>query len=190
MARRLVEGDSPERKLEEMRERFDAAWQATQPWRMQAEEDYGFVDGSAQWDLATKTKLEAKGRPALVFNEVLPQVNLISGMARQTPLGYRAYPRGGEDQMLSMISTACLAYAMERTMGQQELFRGRDDATICGKAWWEILLDTEYTTDLFGEVYVGRVRPTAIVEDPGGEDRKSTRLNSSHIQKSRMPSSA
>ena len=29
-----------------------------------------------------------------------------------------------------------------------------------------------------------------IEVDPGGKDRKSTRLNSSHIQKSRMPSSA
>ena len=28
------------------------------------------------------------------------------------------------------------------------------------------------------------------VKEPNGKDRKSTRLNSSHIQKSRMPSSA
>ena len=30
----------------------------------------------------------------------------------------------------------------------------------------------------------------AVIAAAGGEDRKSTRLNSSHIQKSRMPSSA
>ena len=35
----------------------------------------------------------------------------------------------------------------------------------------------------------GRAEPVAI-ELPKGRDRKSTRLNSSHIQKSRMPSSA
>ena len=34
----------------------------------------------------------------------------------------------------------------------------------------------------------GRLREVAVA--PGEEDRKSTRLNSSHIQKSRMPSSA
>ena len=33
-------------------------------------------------------------------------------------------------------------------------------------------------------------KSVALAAMPGAEDRKSTRLNSSHIQKSRMPSSA
>ena len=41
------------------------------------------------------------------------------------------------------------------------------------------------------EVYVGEeFIGVLFVDDEDGEDRKSTRLNSSHIQKSRMPSSA
>ena len=37
---------------------------------------------------------------------------------------------------------------------------------------------------------IGRHGARVITGDLEGEDRKSTRLNSSHIQKSRMPSSA
>ena len=46
--------------------------------------------------------------------------------------------------------------------------------------------DYEQTSDIGGPVYLGpKVIPISF-----WEDRKSTRLNSSHIQKSRMPSSA
>ena len=154
--------------LTTLREQFEAAWIVSQPWRTEAEEDCRFVAGD-QWDAKDRANLQAKNRPVLVFNEVLPQVDLVSGMARQTPVGYRAYPRGGEDQVVSTIATACLAYAMERTQGAQALYRGYDDGVITGRAWWEIGLDTTYTADLLGEVYLGRVRPMAIVEDPGAE---------------------
>lgn len=140
----------------------------SEPWRVKTEESYRFVAGD-QWDAKDRMTLEAANRPVLVFNEVLPQVDLVSGMMRQTPLGYRAFPRGGEDAALAIISTACLTYAMERTQGQQALFRGYDDGIITGRGWWEIGMDTDYTADLQGDVYLGRVRPTAIVEDPGGE---------------------
>ena len=43
-------------------------------------------------------------------------------------------------------------------------------SSLVGRWTWEALVDTEAVAD--------------------GTDRKSTRLNSSHIQKSRMPSSA
>ena len=38
--------------------------------------------------------------------------------------------------------------------------------------------------------YIGRYLESVIPAIAGDKDRKSTRLNSSHIQKSRMPSSA
>ena len=53
------------------------------------------------------------------------------------------------------------------------------------------VVQAEGTTDL-GVVFVGRSAETRlVVENLGpGEDRKSTRLNSSHSSVSRMPSSA
>ena len=44
--------------------------------------------------------------------------------------------------------------------------------------------------DLLEGKVTGRTHAREIFSIGGGEDRKSTRLNSSHIQKSRMPSSA
>ena len=54
------------------------------------------------------------------------------------------------------------------------------------------------TGNVTGNNIAGIIRPTAgngtagiiFPNDPGGGDRKSTRLNSSHIPLSRMPSSA
>ena len=41
-----------------------------------------------------------------------------------------------------------------------------------------------------GRIFHEAVEQIQYAEELGFEDRKSTRLNSSHIQKSRMPSSA
>ena len=53
----------------------------------------------------------------------------------------------------------------------------------------------EVSFDLHGNEILGLIGPngagkTTLFETISGLDRKSTRLNSSHIQKSRMPSSA
>ena len=90
---------------------------------------------------------------------------------------------GGEDAVVAVISTAS-------SLG-----------TEAGERYRQV----------FGELGVGTVRPlhamtraqandesfaravrdaTGIFLTGGNQDRKSTRLNSSHIQKSRMPSSA
>ena len=50
-------------------------------------------------------------------------------------------------------------------------------------AWWNYRTGVDNVRQLAGRPH-GRVAVTT------SEDRKSTRLNSSHIQKSRMPSSA
>ena len=66
-------------------------------------------------------------------------------------------------------------------------------------ARWKVWLDTEYAA--IRQSQAARYPVSQLCKDyfakiqsryttPDGKDRKSTRLNSSHIQKSRMPSSA
>ena len=159
---------------------FEADYDASRSWRDKAEESYAFVRGE-QWDAGDKAKLERQGRPALTFNEVLPQIDLSGGIIRQQKLGYRALPRGGEDALVSTISTALLSYAMARTNGEHELYRGHDDGDICGKAWWEVMMDKDFTDDPLGEVEVRRLPPLAIIEDMGAE--RPDRQDAEHMAK-------
>ena len=52
---------------------------------------------------------------------------------------------------------------------------------------WAMLTSYEMmTAEIFDEAGI----PVLLVGDSAGKDRKSTRLNSSHVSESRMPSSA
>ena len=77
-------------------------------------------------------------------------------------------------------------------VGLYTMFGGHD-----GVARWAILILGLLVGTLWAAVYtfilaLVDVALLALRQRtlPGGKDRKSTRLNSSHIQKSRMPSSA
>ena len=56
-----------------------------------------------------------------------------------------------------------------------------------GVSYDDMKAEDMVVVDLDGKVVEGRLKPSS---DTPTQDRKSTRLNSSHIQKSRMPSSA
>ena len=63
-----------------------------------------------------------------------------------------------------------------RAMGELEVVEGADPKEEMG-AIYELSLDRE-------------IPPVLLFEGMKGTDRKSTRLNSSHVKRSRMPSSA
>ena len=52
------------------------------------------------------------------------------------------------------------------------------------------LIEEPMAAAIGADLPVGEATGSMVVDIGGGTDRKSTRLNSSHIQKSRMPSSA
>ena len=96
--------------------------------------------------------------------------------------------RGLALAMLFLLVTAC-AMGPDYTrpdVSRPEAFRMaekmEDLASIANLPWWELLRDLE----------LQKLIGIALQEnkDLKRADRKSTRLNSSHIQKSRMPSSA
>ena len=69
-------------------------------------------------------------------------------------------------------------------------------ARIASLQWRELEFSVPFRGGLFNwgwysmAPWAGRIRNGLIKDSSGKEDRKSTRLNSSHSQQSRMPSSA
>ena len=73
--------------------------------------------------------------------------------------------------VLAVILCAAAALAQSSPFLPQDLYR-------------------KLTNEFSGDIAYDHLRSLTQFHSPNGADRKSTRLNSSHIQKSRMPSSA
>ena len=96
--------------------------------------------------------------------------------------------------MLSVRNGARAVEFYKAAFGAEELFRLDDESggvvaqlSVGEAEFWladESPENLNFSPETLGG---GTVRMVMVVDDP---DRKSTRLNSSHIQKSRMPSSA
>lgn len=152
-------------KLEHLRA-FLRSWvDSTAVARREFGIDYEYVD-SKQWKSQDRALVERTGRPALTFNKVLPQVELVCGLQRGIQLETAALPRGLEDRRLGQLSTATLKAASDFTGLSQVSNRVFDDGTICGLGAWEILHTVDDVEDLlWGELAVGRINPRAFIYD-------------------------
>ena len=151
----------------DMFRRYIKTWyNATVKWRLQAKKDYEYVD-SKQWTYEDWKKVTDSGRPALTFNKILPQVELMCGMQRGMETNFRTMPRGMQSRALAEISTASLRAAEDFTRLRRTDDRVFDDATICGLGVWKCIHSYEDAEDLiWGDVGAYRINPMAFIWDP------------------------
>lgn len=129
--------------------------------------DYEMTEGNGkQWRRADREKVERSNRPALEFNQILPQVELVSGMQRGLSLDFTALPRGLEDRRLGEIATASLKAAVNFGRIQRVTDRVFDDGTICGLGVWEVIHSVEDSEDMvWGDIVVSRINPLCFLFD-------------------------
>ena len=141
---------------------------ATDIARLKWIRDYEMVEGNGkQWTRGDRRRVEDSGRPALEFNQVLPQVELVTGMQRGINLDFGALPRGLEDRRLGELATACLKAASDFGRVQRVTDKVFDDGTICGLGVWEILHTLDDADDMvWGDIVVSRINPLAFLWDP------------------------
>ena len=106
---------------------------------------------------------------------------------------YTLYSSGGRAMkfLLAILFCAACIGAPGATFGQEQFYRGKVLRILVGFApggGYDAY--TRLLSRHLGKHIPGN--PSVVVENMAGanRDRKSTRLNSGHIQKSRMPSSA
>lgn len=146
-----------------------ATWMsATATMRRFFTRDYEYTDGNGrQWNAVDKQSVQRAKRPALEFNQVLPQVLLVAGMHRDMRMDFIAQPRGIEDARLGEILVAALGAAGDFTRLPRVTDRVTDDATVCGLGVWEILHTFDDADDVvWGDIVCSRIDPRCFVFDP------------------------
>ena len=146
-----------------------ALWaRSTETARAKFKRDYEYAEGNGkQWLAGDRLKVERAKRPALEFNQVLPQLELVSGIQRTLHLEYVALPRGVEDKRLSEVVTASLKATSEYVRLPRKSAHVFDDGSICGLGVWKILHNINDAKDvLWGDVTVDRIHPCAFIWDP------------------------
>lgn len=140
----------------------------TQTAREKFHRDYEYTEGNGkQWAQQDRLKVSKQKRPALEFNQILPQVELITGIQRTLHLEYVALPRGVEDKRLGEVVTAALKATSEYTRLPRKNAKVFDDGTICGLGVWKVLHNMNDANDiLWGDIEVSRVNPMAFIWDP------------------------
>jgi hypothetical protein len=140
-----------------------AAENHSKEWRGDAKEDYGFVDGSMQWDRDDAQMLRDASRPPVTFNRVEPVIDVICGLEITNRQEVRFIPREQGDIQVSEIATAASDWARDGADAEDEESDAFRDMVICGMGWIETRMD--YDTDPDGMIIIDRVDPLEMIWD-------------------------
>ena len=159
-----VENDNLKQK-----QAYFRAWaNTTQTARYKFNRDFQYAEGNGkQWLAGARQKVQMTGRPAMEFNQILPQVEFVAGMQRDMEIDFRLLPRGYEDIRLAEIATATLKAASDFTRLPRISDQVFDDGIICGLGVWEVLHTFDDADDLlWGDIVVSRINPMSFIYDP------------------------
>lgn len=155
----------PKDRLERFRTFFNQSKKTSELWRVDAKEDYSFVEGYGQWEQKQKEELNRQSRPALVMNSILPVINLISGQERASRLGITYKPRGFDDDRASQISNQSYRFAADNSNLSYEVSDSFQDMAICGRGFLYTMIDYHQHDEPLGEISVKRIHPLSVFWD-------------------------
>ena len=161
---RKKEKDLVSQVTKEVRSAFDAS----QFLRTQMKEDIRFeIGGRGQWDGADYDLRAKDKRPALSFNIIHPQLNLLCGIQEDREQDYRYFPRGGEDEFVSRIATLAVKNLVDRSGARHEERKQFRLGGACGLSVLKIYHSYEYTDDLIeGDIKVNCLETNTWYCDP------------------------
>lgn len=98
--------------------------------------DDDFYDG-VQWDEQDKLAVEARGQPALVFNEIRESINWVIGVERRSKMDFMVNPRTDEDRDMAHLKRNLLKYTSDVNKDQFVRSMAFSDAVRVGLGWME-----------------------------------------------------
>ena len=141
-------------------------WTATEFLRKKIRKSFEYADGN-QWSEKDLWKVNSEGRPALTFNELLPQIDTLSGVQRNLQMEFVTKPIGFEDKRLSEIATGTLVAAQEFTRITRIDGQVFDNGIIGGMGVWHVGHTYDDAEDLaWGDTTIRRVNPLCFIFDP------------------------
>lgn len=159
----------PEKRIDKFRFFFDQARRTSEIWRIDAKEDYSFVEGYGQWNTQQREELLRQNRPALVMNSILPTINLISGQERASRLGTTYKPRGFDDDRFSQMANMAYRYASDASELPFNVSDAFNDMVICGRGWLGVFMDFMREDEPLGELKIQRIHPLTMFWDDNAQ---------------------
>lgn len=141
---------------------------STETSRAKFRRDFEYTEGNGkQWSAADRQAVLKSGRPVNEINQILPQIEFVTGMQRDMEIDFKLLPRGYSDVRLAEIATATLKAASDFTRLARISDRVFDDGIICGLGVWEVLHTLDDAEDLlWGDIVVSRINPMSYIYDP------------------------
>ena len=109
-------------------------------YREVSAEDYNFYSGDQDTD-EVKLALEAKKRPATVYNEVKPKIDMLVGMAAQTKHETSVLPVGTEDEPLVELMGGTLKHFQKKIKIKRKELEVFDHTTKSGRSLLYFYID-------------------------------------------------
>lgn len=130
--------------------------------------DYEFTNGR-QASGRNLNALSETGRELLLFNEIRPQFELLSGHRASQQVDYVTAPRGREDKRLSTISSTLLKATYDVVKKDQVSRVVGDDGDIVGLGGVYLSHSFDYAEDVvWGDISLERITPFGLVWDIWG----------------------
>lgn len=130
--------------------------------------DFEFVNGR-QASGRNQSAMSATGRELLLFNELRPQFELLSGHRASEQVDYVTSPRGREDKRTATISSTLLKATYDVVKKNETTRRVGDDGDIGGLGGVYLNHSFDYADDVvWGDQHLDRVSPFSLVWDIWG----------------------
>ncbi|WP_100550344.1 portal protein [Caedibacter taeniospiralis] len=155
--------------------RYAATSQVNKAYRKKAIEDYGFYDGTGQWDKSQLHKLSANGYPPEVLNIVKPIINSLTGVDVQTRfrVAFRSSSGNVKDDRLAKAITHLGYHIQENQDMTHKATQKFMDMLITGIGWSNLFKQPSTS-----EIIYEHVHPLDVLFDP---DDLSSQLNNSEF---------
>ncbi len=143
--------------------RYAASSPTIKAFRQKVIEDYGFYDGTGQWDRIQFERLQKSGCTPQVFNVIKPHINSLTSVDVQTRfrIAFRSHSGKPEEDLLAKAVTH-LAYSIQEN--QDMTYRSTAkfmDVLITGIGWSNVYRDPHLR-----EIQYEQVHPLDVLFDP------------------------
>lgn len=124
-----------------------------------------YLGGGRQWEEKAKAQLQAEGRPAYEFNEIMPSVNSALGYQIQNRMDIAFRPRGGESDM----DKATVFGKVVRQIADQSFLHWKEtqvygDGLIQQRGYFDIRMC--FDDNIKGEIQIDTLDPMDVIPDP------------------------
>ena len=136
-------------------------------WRSNAPEDYKFYAGD-QDTTEVKEILQEQNRPLSTFNEILPKINMLTGLAAQSKFQPSVVPVGSEDEPLAEIVNGALFHYIKKTKFLKKNLDCFDHTVKSGRSLLYFYMDNE--NPFKPKICAKRLPGSNFILDPQGQE--------------------